>query len=163
MSLILTVLHVLAALTLIFVVLIQKGSGADMGAAFGGSSQSVFGARGGGSFMGKLTGGVAALFLFTSLVLNILGKSSDPGLEIPQGQPQPAAASSAAPSTPETSDPAALPLLPKPPAPDAPAAAVAPAPGEKPIPLPEAPMAPAAPAAAPATAPAAPAAAPAGQ
>nr|CRH05051.1 preprotein translocase membrane subunit [Candidatus Magnetococcus massalia] len=71
MTLIITVLHVMAALALIGVVLLQRGSGNDMGAAFGGSSQSVFGARGGGSFMGKLTAGVATIFMLTSLTLSI--------------------------------------------------------------------------------------------
>ena len=69
MTLIITVLHVLVSLTLIFIVLLQKGSGADMGAAFGGSSQSVFGARGSGSFLGKLTAGLATVFMLTSLSL----------------------------------------------------------------------------------------------
>lgn len=69
MTLIITVLHVLVSLTLIFIVLLQKGSGADMGAAFGGSSQSVFGSRGSGSFLGKLTAGLATVFMLTSLSL----------------------------------------------------------------------------------------------
>ena len=69
MTLIITVIHILVSLTLIFVVLLQKGSGADMGAAFGGSSQSVFGARGSGSFLGKMTAGLATIFMLTSLSL----------------------------------------------------------------------------------------------
>jgi preprotein translocase subunit SecG len=69
MTLILTVVHVLVSLSLVFIVLLQKGSGADMGAAFGGSSQSVFGARGSGSFLGKLTAGLATVFMLTSLSL----------------------------------------------------------------------------------------------
>lgn len=69
MTLIITVLHILVSFTLIFVVLLQKGSGADMGAAFGGSSQSVFGARGSGSFLGKMTAGLATVFMLTSLSL----------------------------------------------------------------------------------------------
>jgi len=71
MTLIITVIHVLVALGLIFVVLLQKGGG-DMGAAFGGGgggSQSLFGARGSGSFMGKLTAGLATVFMITSLSL----------------------------------------------------------------------------------------------
>lgn len=69
MTLIITVTHILVSLALIFVVLLQKGSGADMGAAFGGSSQSVFGARGSGSFLGKMTAGLATVFMITSLSL----------------------------------------------------------------------------------------------
>jgi preprotein translocase subunit SecG len=70
MDLVITVAHVIACLTLIFVVLLQKGSGADMGSAFGGgSSESVFGARGSGSFLGKLTAGIATVYMLTSLTL----------------------------------------------------------------------------------------------
>ncbi|MBF0462753.1 MAG: preprotein translocase subunit SecG [Magnetococcales bacterium] len=69
MTLIITVVHILVSLSLIFIVLLQKGSGADMGSAFGGSSQSVFGARGSGSFLGKLTAGLATVFMLTSLSL----------------------------------------------------------------------------------------------
>ncbi|MBF0160668.1 MAG: preprotein translocase subunit SecG [Magnetococcales bacterium] len=69
MTLIITVVHILVSLSLIFIVLLQKGSGADMGAAFGGSSQSVFGARGSGSFLGKVTAGLATVFMITSLSL----------------------------------------------------------------------------------------------
>ncbi|MEO5378697.1 MAG: preprotein translocase subunit SecG [Magnetococcus sp. DMHC-6] len=69
MTLIITVIHILVSLSLIFVVLLQRGSGADMGAAFGGSSQNLFGARGSGSFLGKMTAGLATVFMITSLSL----------------------------------------------------------------------------------------------
>ncbi|MBF0177218.1 MAG: preprotein translocase subunit SecG [Magnetococcales bacterium] len=69
MTLILTVIHLLVAFGIIFVVLVQKGSSADMGAAFGGSSQSLFGARGSGSFLGKVTAFLATIFMLTSLTL----------------------------------------------------------------------------------------------
>jgi preprotein translocase subunit SecG len=62
-------LHVLVALILILMVLLQKGKGADIGAAFGGASQTVFGPRGAQSFLSKLTTGAAVLFMVTSLVL----------------------------------------------------------------------------------------------
>ncbi|MBF0339931.1 MAG: preprotein translocase subunit SecG [Magnetococcales bacterium] len=79
MTLILTVLHVLVCMALVFVVLLQKGSGADMGAAFGGSSQSLFGARGSGDFLSKLTAGLATVFMITSLTLAFY--STRPGVE----------------------------------------------------------------------------------
>jgi preprotein translocase subunit SecG len=61
---------VIVALLLISVVLIQKGQGADMGVSFGGGgAQTLFGSRGSGSFLGKLTGGLAATFMLTSLTL----------------------------------------------------------------------------------------------
>ncbi|PKN52392.1 MAG: preprotein translocase subunit SecG [Deltaproteobacteria bacterium HGW-Deltaproteobacteria-13] len=65
----LVILHVLASLVLIVIVLLQAGKGANMGAAFGGSSQTVFGSSGAGTFLGKLTAGIAVLFMITSLTL----------------------------------------------------------------------------------------------
>ncbi len=70
MTTVLIIAHVLVALTLIGVVLVQRGQGADMGASFGGGgAQTLFGSRGSGSFLGKLTGGLAATFMLTSLTL----------------------------------------------------------------------------------------------
>ncbi len=65
----LIILHIVACLVLILIVLLQAGKGADMGAAFGGSSQTVFGSSGAGTFLGKMTAGVAILFMLTSLAL----------------------------------------------------------------------------------------------
>src|SRR5208283_4919496 len=65
----LVILHILACLVLILVVLLQAGKGANMGAAFGGSSQTVFGSSGAGTFLGKLTATVAIIFMLTSLIL----------------------------------------------------------------------------------------------
>lgn len=62
-------LHVVVCLALIFIVLLQKGKGADMGAAFGGSSQTVFGSAGASSFLTKITTAAAIIFMFTSLTL----------------------------------------------------------------------------------------------
>lgn len=68
-------LHVLAALVLIGVVLLQRGQGAEMGVSFGGGgAQTLFGSRGSGSFLGKLTGALAALFMLTSLTLAFLSQ-----------------------------------------------------------------------------------------
>ena len=62
--------HVIIAVTLIGLVLIQQGKGASMGAAFGsGASQTVFGSQGSGSFLLKVTGSLAAAFFVTSLLL----------------------------------------------------------------------------------------------
>ena len=65
----LIILHVFACLTLILIVLLQAGKGADMGAAFGGSSQTVFGSSGAGTFLGKMTATIAIIFMITSLSL----------------------------------------------------------------------------------------------
>jgi preprotein translocase subunit SecG len=64
-----TIIHVLACFVLILVVLLQAGKGANMGAAFGGSSQTVFGSSGAGTFLGKMTAAVAIVFMLTSLTL----------------------------------------------------------------------------------------------
>jgi len=70
MDTIVMVVHVLLAVSLIALVLIQHGKGADMGAAFGsGASATVFGARGSASFLTKLTTLLAALFFATSVGL----------------------------------------------------------------------------------------------
>src|SRR5512137_192099 len=62
-------LHVIVSAILIAMVLLQKGKGADIGAAFGGASATVFGPRGAQSFLAKLTTAAAVLFMITSLVL----------------------------------------------------------------------------------------------
>ncbi|MBT5287025.1 MAG: preprotein translocase subunit SecG [Candidatus Thioglobus sp.] len=67
------IVHVLLALGLVALILMQHGKGADAGAAFGaGSAGSVFGARGASSFIYKLTAGVATGFFLTSLTLAYL-------------------------------------------------------------------------------------------
>ena len=66
----LIVLHIVICLILIMVVLLQAGRGASMGAAFGGSSQTVFGAAGAGTFLSKMTTVVAILFMLTTLGLS---------------------------------------------------------------------------------------------
>lgn len=69
MHILLVTLHVSVATILILMVLLQKGKGADIGAAFGGASQTVFGPRGAQSFLSKLTAGAAIVFMLTSFTL----------------------------------------------------------------------------------------------
>ena len=70
---VLIIAYVLIALTLIGLVLIQQGKGADMGASFGaGSSATVFGAGGSGNFLTKMTTWLAIGFFVISLVLGNL-------------------------------------------------------------------------------------------
>jgi preprotein translocase subunit SecG len=70
MTLFLTVLHVMVCLILIIVVLLQRGKGAEIGAVFGGgASSTVFGSRGAGNFLSRLTTGAAVTFMLTSLML----------------------------------------------------------------------------------------------
>ena len=60
MANILLVIHVLTAIAIVVLVLLQQGRGADMGAAFGGGSQTLFGARGSATFLSKITTWLAA-------------------------------------------------------------------------------------------------------
>lgn len=67
------VFHVLLAVAIIGIVLLQRGKGADAGAGFGaGASGTVFGARGSASFLSRTTAVLATLFFLTSLGLTYL-------------------------------------------------------------------------------------------
>ena len=71
MTTFLIVLHVIACVFLIAVVLLQRGKGAEMGAVFGGgASSTVFGSRGAGNFLTRLTTISAVVFMGTSLALS---------------------------------------------------------------------------------------------
>jgi preprotein translocase subunit SecG len=74
------VLYVMVCLFLILVVLLQAGRG-GMGAAFGGSSQTVFGGSGAGNFLTKLTVISAALFMMLSAVLTYVSSSGEKSLD----------------------------------------------------------------------------------
>jgi preprotein translocase subunit SecG len=74
------VLYVMVCLFLILVVLLQAGRG-GMGAAFGGSSQTVFGGSGAGNFLTKLTVISAALFMMLSATLTYVSSSGEKSLE----------------------------------------------------------------------------------
>jgi len=70
MTLFLTVVHVMVCLFLIVIVLLQRGKGADIGAVFGaGAGATIFGSRGAGNFLTRLTTGAAVVFMLTSLSL----------------------------------------------------------------------------------------------
>ena len=62
-------LHVLVCVALVMIVLLQSGKGAQMGAAFGGSSQTLFGSPGAAGFLTKITTFAAVAFMITSLLL----------------------------------------------------------------------------------------------
>ena len=62
-------IHVVICLALIIVILLQQGKGAEIGAVFGGSSQTVFGATGAGNVLTKATWAMAAMFFATSIFL----------------------------------------------------------------------------------------------
>ena len=70
MNVVVTVLHVIVCVFLIAVVLLQRGRGAQVGAVFGGGGgATMFGGRGAGNFLTKLTTGAAVVFMLTSLSL----------------------------------------------------------------------------------------------
>ncbi|OQA33213.1 MAG: Protein-export membrane protein SecG [Betaproteobacteria bacterium ADurb.Bin341] len=100
-SLVLTV-HVLVALVIIGLVLMQHGKGADMGAAFGsGASGSLFGASGSANFLSRTTGILAAVFFATSLSLAYIASHKPKATgsvmqEAVKSQPAPAPAPAAA-------------------------------------------------------------------
>lgn len=75
MTIVITIIHIVAALSLILVVLLQSGKGADMGAAFGGASQTIFGSSGAATFLGRLTAAAAIIFMITSLSLTVISGS----------------------------------------------------------------------------------------
>lgn len=102
MQTILVVVHLLLAVALVGLVLIQHGKGADMGAAFGsGASATVFGSAGAGNFLSRTTGVIAALFFVTSLTLAYFAmqKGEQESLMKAEEAAPPAAEQPAAPTT----------------------------------------------------------------
>src|SRR5437773_10933174 len=83
------VVHVIVCFLMIAAILLQAGKGAEIGAAFGGSSQTIFGSRGPGTFLSKLTVTAAVLFMLTSLSLAVMSKqrSISSGIALPKVEP----------------------------------------------------------------------------
>ena len=132
----LIVVQVVSAISIIVLVLLQHGKGADMGAAFGGgASGSLFGATGSANFLSRSTAAVATVFFIATLGLAYTGTeirrpAPDAGgvMSVPQGAPSapapkdvPSPASQIPGSAPASSAPAAPAGVP--PAPGAPAPA----------------------------------------
>ena len=93
MRYLLVTLHVLVSAIMIGMVLLQKGKGADIGAAFGGASNTVFGPRGAQSFMAKLTTTAAIIFMITSFALAVTTSKKSSLMErVPQPPAQSAPA-----------------------------------------------------------------------
>ena len=101
MDILILVIHVLAALAIIGLVLLQHGKGADMGAAFGsGTSGSLFGASGSANFLSRTTAVMATVFFLTSMGLTYFtshkgkyqGVTSLPAAEQPAAPAGPAPA-----------------------------------------------------------------------
>ena len=109
---VLIVIHVLICFLMVGAILLQSGKGAEIGASFGGSSQTVFGSRGPANFLSKFTVAVAAVFMLTAFSLAMLAKertfsstvidlnkkeTSQPAPETPPATPVAPAAESHAP------------------------------------------------------------------
>ena len=135
-----TIIHVLSCIFLVLVVLLQTGKGADMGAVFGGSSSTVFGSSGAGTFLTRLTTATAIVFMLTSLSLTYFSSrrnlatvfdsapaASAPPAAAPEAgeAPAPEAAAPAAPAEPAPVQPAGQPEANAAPAAEAPPAAPA--------------------------------------
>jgi preprotein translocase subunit SecG len=113
MVILLTILHVIVAVFLILVVLLQTGKRADLAGAFGGGgSQTAFGARGAATLLSRLTAWSAGIFMATSLVLSLLASSSSGGGSVLDAIPAPAPAQ--APATPPATPPSTPPAVPAP-------------------------------------------------
>ena len=100
----LTILHIIVAFIMVGVILLQSGKGAEIGAAFGGSSQTVFGARGASTMLSRVTAITATVFMVTSLTLAIMSKQRNYASTLGLDKPAPAqTAPAAAPAAPEPS------------------------------------------------------------
>jgi len=134
--------HVILCVFLIAVVLLQTGKGADMGAVFGGGSQTLFGSGGAGNFLTRLTTGMAIGFMLTSLILtysstrtggsDLLDRLPDVPVQTvppPADDAAPGAGATAEPqAAPETAGEPVVPVEPTAPAAEAPAGEPAPTP-----------------------------------
>lgn len=106
MELLILVLHAIAALSIIGLVLLQHGKGADVGAAFGsGASGSLFGASGSANFLSRATAIMAVVFFVTSMGLTwfssqktsdrgVMAAPSAPSKSVPSDIPAPSAPAS---------------------------------------------------------------------
>lgn len=83
------VVHILLAILMIALILVQHGKGADAGASFGGGgAATVFGASGSGNFMTRLTAILTALFFVTSLTLAVYAKKQTQSVNVLPGAEQ---------------------------------------------------------------------------
>ena len=103
------VVHIILAILIIALVLVQHGKGADAGASFGGGgAATVFGASGSGNFLTRLTAILTALFFITSLTLAVFAKKQTTdaySLQSVQTAPaQPSTSPETSPNAPKTSE-----------------------------------------------------------
>ena len=118
---ILTIIHILVCIFMVLIVLLQHGKGADIGATFGGSGQSLFGTEGPVPILNKVTTTAAVVFMVTSISLaylsahrttsSVMGDISAPApIEQPAPRTEPLPANIPMPATaPEEPAPAQFP------------------------------------------------------
>ncbi len=132
--------HVVLAVTLVGLVLLQQGKGADVGAVMGGGANTLFGVGGASSLLVRMTTGIAIAFMLTSVLLVRLAVSNSGGMRttpdamsgsVLEGAPAPASGSSDQPAAGSTEAKPAEPVPAVPEAEQAPAAVPAPAAAEK--------------------------------
>ena len=88
METIVIIIHVVIALVMLGLIMMQQGKGADAGASFGaGASQTVFGSQGGASFFAKVTAILAVVFFATSFSLTIIAKNKASVSNVDAGVP----------------------------------------------------------------------------
>jgi preprotein translocase subunit SecG len=108
------IIHIIVCFFLITIVLLQGGKGAELGAAFGGSSQTLFGSRGAATFLSKITTISAIVFMITSLSLAVITAKKGSVVKAPPVSEEKGSVPSVpgpiqAPSQPQTPQPPAQP------------------------------------------------------
>ncbi|MDR0621982.1 MAG: preprotein translocase subunit SecG [Deltaproteobacteria bacterium] len=91
MSSFITFLHIVVAVILMISVLLQTSKGSGMGAAFGGSSGSVFGSRGPATLIARVTTVAAIIFMVTSLTLSVFAEGASKRGSVVVADPEPVA------------------------------------------------------------------------
>lgn len=86
---IITFVHILICFLLVIIVLLQHGKGANVGATFGGSGNTVFGTEGPVPMLNKVTTGIAVLFMITSITLAYFSANTRTGSVMDTGAPPP--------------------------------------------------------------------------
>lgn len=109
MTTLLIIVHVIVCLLLIGIVLLQHGKGADVGASFGGSSQSLFGSEGPVPLLNKITTFVAIIFMGTSISLAYLSANKSTG-SVMSGLKVETPAAEPAPQIPASTEPVTVPM-----------------------------------------------------
>ena len=75
----LVILHVIVSIFLIVVILMQASKGGGLAGTFGGSSTAIFGGRGAGNFLSKVTVGLAATFMMLAILISLVNVPTDSG------------------------------------------------------------------------------------